>query len=125
MPRQPGPLAMSTASPDACDPSDLREQFLVKELEELRRQLEEPEELLRAIRSGEVDAFVVPEPTGEKVYALRSADPLYRMMLEQMKEGAATLGADGTIVYCNYYLAELLGRPREQLLGTPLPPLFP
>src|SRR5262245_9229950 len=107
----------------ATSPS-MREQLLLKELQDLRRQLEEPEELLRALRSGEVDAFVVPEPTGEKIYALRSADPLYRLMIEQMKEGALTLSAEGTIVYCNFYFAELVRVPRETLLGASAGPFF-
>ncbi|HEY8503088.1 MAG TPA: PAS domain-containing protein, partial [Gemmataceae bacterium] len=103
------------------DPN-LREELLLRELEELRRQLEEPEELLRALRHGEVDAFVVPEPDGERIYALRSADALYRVMIEQMKQGAVTLSADGTIIYCNYYFAELLRVPRERLLGSAIRP---
>lgn len=40
------------------------------ELEELRQRLQEAEETLDAIRSGEVDALVVSGPSGEKVFTL-------------------------------------------------------
>jgi PAS domain S-box-containing protein len=35
-----------------------------------------------------------------------------------MNEGAVTLGSDGTILYCNGRLAELLLRPSEQVIGS-------
>ena len=41
---------------------------LLAEIEELRFRLEEAEETLRAIGSGEVDAFVVSGPDGEQVF---------------------------------------------------------
>ncbi len=61
------------------------------ELEELRARLEEAEETLAAIRSGEVDALVVLGPYGEQIYTLQGADHSYRVLLEDMNEGAATL----------------------------------
>ena len=51
-----------------------KEKALVAENAELRARLEEAEETLRAIRSGEVDALVVESPTGPQVYSLQSAD---------------------------------------------------
>ena len=45
---------------------------------DLRRRLEEAEETLAAIRRGEVDAFLVEEPDGEKVYTLQTAERPYR-----------------------------------------------
>ena len=87
---------------------------------ELRRRLEEAEETIRAIRSGAVDAFVVEEPDGHRVYTLEAADRPYRLLVEQMQQGAATLQADGTIVYCNRRLAELLEMPHEKLIGAAL-----
>ena len=44
------------------------------ELDELRRRLQEAEETLDAIRSGEVDALVVSGPEGEQVFTLRGAE---------------------------------------------------
>ena len=90
---------------------------LLAEIEHLRNRLAEPEETLDAIRRGAVDAFVVSEPQGERVYALRRADPPYRLIVEEMAEGAATLDADGTILYANRRLAHLVSLPVEVLRG--------
>ena len=53
----------------------------------------EAEDIIRAIRQGEVDAFVVREAAEERIYSLRSADVLYRAMIEEMKDGAVALDA--------------------------------
>jgi PAS domain S-box-containing protein len=50
------------------------DQALLLEIAGLRTRLEEAEETLRAIRSGEVDALVVESPSGPQVYSLQSAD---------------------------------------------------
>jgi PAS domain S-box-containing protein len=88
------------------------------ELEDLRRRLEEAEATLNAIRKGEVDALVVSGQQGEQVYTLRGADYSYRVLLQQMNEGAATLLRDGTILYCNNRLAEMLKLPLENVMGS-------
>ena len=89
-------------------------------LAELRDQLREPEELIRAIRFGEVDAFVVTEgEAGERVYGLRRADHLYRLMIEDMREGAVAVAGRGTIVYCNHHFAAMVGIRREELVSRP------
>src|SRR5262245_9115423 len=80
---------------------------------ELARRLDEAEETLRAIRTGAVDAIVVEEATGHRIYTLEAADRPYRLFVEQMQQGAATLHGDGTIAYCNKQLAELLHVPHE------------
>ena len=78
----------------------------------------EAEEIIRAIRYGEVDAFVVTEAAEERIYSLRSADVLYRAMIEQMKDGAVALDASGLIVYCNAYFAQLVKAERGALVGS-------
>src|SRR5690349_470651 len=93
-----------------------RETKLLQENAELRARLEEAEETLRAIQSGEVDALVM----GDQVYSLKGAETPYRVLVEAMNESAATLLPDGTIYYCNGRLAELLGRPPGSLIGTAL-----
>jgi len=93
---------------------------LLAENEELRLRLEEAEETLRAIGSGEVDAFVVSGPEGEQVFTLAGAEHPYRVLVDTMNEGAATLDADGTILYCNNRLATMLQVPLERLVGTHL-----
>ncbi|MBV9871422.1 MAG: hypothetical protein JO214_12460, partial [Frankiaceae bacterium] len=67
--------------------------------DDVTRRLAEAEQTLDAIRSGNVDAFVVSTHGGPQIYTLESADVLYRLLIEQMPEGAAALTADGTIVF--------------------------
>lgn len=86
--------------------------------EDLRMRLEEAEETIRAIREGEVDAMVVSGPQGDQVYTLKGAEQPYRVFVETMNEGAATLGPDGTILYCNNRLGELLKEPIERIIGS-------
>jgi len=93
---------------------------LGKENERLRARLDELEETLRAIRSGEVDALVVETAGEDQVFTLKSADQTYRLMVEEMQKGAATLSDDGLVLYCNSFLAALLGVPLEAVLGVPL-----
>src|SRR6185369_11501084 len=78
----------------------------------------EAEEIVRAIRHGEVDAFVVREAAEERIYSLRSADTLYRAMIEEMKDGAVALDASGLIVYCNAYFAQLVRAERAAIIGA-------
>jgi len=89
-------------------------------IDELRRRLEEAEATIRAIREGHVEALVVHGPEGEQIYTLRSADQPYRLIVEQMQEGALTLSGDGTILYCNQRFAELVGHPPERIAGRSL-----
>jgi two-component system CheB/CheR fusion protein len=78
----------------------------------------EAEDIVRAIRQGEVDAFVVRESDEDRIYSLRSADVLYRAMIEQMKDGAVALDSAGLIVYCNASFAQLVKAERGALIGT-------
>ncbi len=95
------------------------EQELLAENAELRLRLEEAEETLRAIRQGEVDALVVSGPDGEQVYTLKGADHPYRILVETINEGTVTLlASDGTIVYANRMLADLLKVPLQKFIGS-------
>jgi PAS domain S-box-containing protein len=81
----------------------------------------EAEETLRAIRQGEVDALVVSGPEGNRTFTLQGTDHAYKVLVETMNEGAATVDAAGLIFYANGRLAEMLNCPLETLLGTKLP----
>ena len=91
---------------------------LIAENEELRRRLDEAEETLRAIRSGEVDALIVPGVGGELVFSLKDADHSYRLLIEDMNEGALTLTPEGMIMYANRRFAEMLKTPLEKVIGS-------
>ncbi len=89
-------------------------------LAEAESKLAEAQEVLHAIQSGEVDAVVVSGPQGEQVFTLKDAEYGYRALVEAMNQGAATLAGDGTVLYCNQCLSDLLGIPLEQIIGAPV-----
>jgi len=62
-----------------------------------------------------VDALVVNSDEGEQLYTLRTADQPYRLMVEEMREGALTLSAGGTILYCNERFAEMVGASQPSI----------
>src|SRR3954463_12768474 len=86
-------------------------------VESLRRRLQEAEDTLQAIREGHIDALVLQTPDGEQIYTLRTADQPYRLIVEQMREGALTLSAEGTVLYCNARFAELVGQSSVGIVG--------
>lgn len=87
------------------------------ELEETRYRLEEANDMLEAIRNGEVDALVVKADDGHQLYTLRSSDEAYRIFIEQMTAGAVTLNLQGAILYCNSCFAAMVGLPLEKVIG--------
>src|ERR1700761_1238659 len=88
-------------------------------LPELRARLQEAEDTLDAIRNGDVDAVVVGGSAGQQVYTLQNADRPYRVLIEQMQEGALTLSDDGTILYCNERFATWSARRAKACWANP------
>ncbi len=105
--KSPGP------SPGRRLPSTLPDQ-----LTKLHARLKTAEGTLRAIQSGEVDALMVSGPRGKQVVSLKGGEPAYRMLVEAMSEGAATLSRDGVVFYCNRRFAELMGRLPGKMIGV-------
>ena len=91
---------------------------LEAELEATRLRLQEAEETLRAITNNELDAFVINGPEGPQVFTLQGAERPYRTLMETMAEGALTVAKDGTVLYCNRRLAELIKKPLQEIIGT-------
>jgi PAS domain S-box-containing protein len=54
---------------------------------------------------------------GEQVVTLRGGEPAYRMLVEAMSEGAATLSSDGAVLYSNRKFAEMIRRPTGKVVG--------
>lgn len=94
-----------------------KEQLII-ENEELQSRLVETEEVLAAIRGGEVDAIIVPGRMGEQVYSISSAETPYRTFIEKMHEGAVTLSAEGLVIYCNKRFSEQVNEPIERVIGS-------
>jgi PAS domain S-box-containing protein len=89
------------------------------EVVELERRLEEAEETLRAIRQGEVDALVIDGPQGEVIYTLTTADYPYRLMIDEMNEGAVSVSPDSYILYSNRNFAHILDLNEANASGVP------
>ncbi|MEA3207361.1 MAG: hypothetical protein QOE70_418 [Chthoniobacter sp.] len=93
-----------------------RQQFR-DELAAVRARLGDADDILRAIRKGEVDAVFAQGPQGDRLFTLKGADDPYRVLIEEMNQGAVTLSADGSILYCNRRFGELLKAPLQRIVG--------
>ncbi|CAN5224987.1 hypothetical protein BH11BAC5_BH11BAC5_17960 [soil metagenome] len=92
---------------------------LEDELAKISSQLEEANDSIEAIRSGQIDALIVKGENGNQIYTVKSADQTYRMFIEKMNEGALTLNIDGLILYANYRFAEMVALPLSKVIGHP------
>ncbi|HZM02896.1 MAG TPA: PAS domain-containing sensor histidine kinase [Candidatus Saccharimonadales bacterium] len=101
-------------------PSELK-----AELKELKARFAELEETLNAIRSGEVDALVAAGPGGDQIFTLQGAETPYRILVEEMSQGALMLIPDGTILYANTRFATLAKTSLEQVIGSSWQKFFP
>ncbi len=94
-----------------------KDELLLK-IEELENRLAESEQLIEAIKAGEVDAFAVNADDNAEVYTLQSGDYAYRVLIEKFGEGALNLTEDGLIVYTNTYFFELIKLSYEKVVGS-------
>jgi PAS domain S-box-containing protein len=90
---------------------------LLNEVKSLRLQLEEANEMLDAIRTGQIDALVVHGKRGHELYTLKTADQTYRLFIEKMTEGAVTLDEHGIILYSNSRFARMIDMPLSKVIG--------
>ena len=95
-------------------------EHLRNRIRELEARLGEAEGTFRAIGSGEVDAVVVSRSGVDSVNTLKGADEAYRLLVQQMSEGVATVTLDGLVLYANEQLSAMLGVPLEQVIGARL-----
>jgi PAS domain-containing protein len=85
-----------------------------------RRNTDEAEEIVLAIRRGGIDALVMQGTHGEKVVTLQGTEHPYRVLVESINDGAATLDADGIVLYANTRFAQILNIPVGKLTGSSL-----
>ncbi|MBK1704203.1 EAL and GGDEF domain-containing protein [Halochromatium glycolicum] len=90
------------------------------ELQTLRKRLAEADAVLDAIRTGGIDALFVAGDRGGQVLELQGAEHDYRLLVEEMGEGAMTVTANGHLYFANRRLAAILGVPRDALTGSTL-----
>ena len=116
---QPGKVGAPEVARRSLGPSPrkLPSSTLPDQQQKLLARLKIAEETLRALQSGEVDALMVSGRHGERVVSLKGGEPAYRMLVDTMSEGAATLSRYGALLYCNRRFAELLCRPPAKIIG--------
>ena len=90
---------------------------LLKKIESLEERLADSEQLIDAIQAGEVDAFAVNKNNQPEIYTLQTGDYAYRVLIEEIGEGAVNISEDGLIVYTNASFTELIGMPYEKVIG--------
>jgi two-component system phosphate regulon sensor histidine kinase PhoR len=90
---------------------------LTSENEELKIQLEEANDTIDAIRTGQVDALIVNDGDGHQLFTLKTADQTYRVFIEKMNEGAVTINREGLILYSNSRFSNMVGMPLEKTIG--------
>ena len=91
---------------------------LLAEIEELKAKLSEADQLIQAIKDGEVDAFAIGSGAAPEIYTLQSGDYAYRILIEEIGEGALNVTEDGLIVYTNKAFHGLVDLPYEKVIGT-------
>jgi PAS domain S-box-containing protein len=91
------------------------------ELEQVRSQLAELEATANALGTGKVDAIMVEGLKGKQLYTIHGPTDPYRILIERMNEGAATLTAEGVILFGNRRLAEMMELSPELLADACLP----
>lgn len=85
---------------------------------ELLTQLREANDVLSAIKNGEVDALLISHQQRDQVYILKGADHVYRVLVEEMQEGYLAVDVDGNILFCNKKFAELIDISLEKIIGA-------
>jgi PAS domain S-box-containing protein len=94
---------------------------LENQIESLRQQLQEAEDLRHAISNGHVDAFVVgPSDDSKRVLMLSGAYARYRQLVEEMQQGAVTVSRLGEIMFANQAFAGMVGLAPIDIFRVPL-----
>lgn len=89
-----------------------------RKITELENKLLEANNLINAIRHGEVDALLMNKNGKADVYSLESIDYTYRVLVEKIAEGALSISNEGLILYCNSYFSNLINIPISKIVGS-------
>lgn len=103
---------------------DLHIAKLLAEIEALKSELFDANNIIDAIKEGSVDALVLHHDGEPQIYSIESADYTYRILIEKFSEGALSITDDGLILYCNDAFGKLADIDCEQITGTYLPSYF-
>ena len=100
--------------------NDLKEETekLKVENQALRQQLNEVNETIETIKRENIDALVIANEKNIKFFIEETADKPFRLLIENMHEGAVTVNEDGSILYCNSSFANMVNLPLQKITGT-------
>jgi PAS domain S-box-containing protein len=84
------------------------------------RRTKESEKTVLAIRRGKIDALVMPGANGNQVMTLQGAEHPYRVLVESINDGVATLDSTGIVLYANSRFGAIFRVPVENIIGTSL-----
>ena len=87
--------------------------------------MNEANEVIEAIKKGNIDAVFITNNETAKVLVSKTADQTYRRFIENMSEGVVTLHTDGIILYSNSSFAKLVNFPLEKVIGSNLREFIP
>jgi PAS domain S-box-containing protein len=108
--------------------NSLSQSELFAEVADLRTRLEGAEETLRAIRGGEVDAFVVESALGPRLYTLQGEDAeasrVRGEMLAQVSDAVIAVDGDMRVFYLNAAAERLYGLAASYGLGQPVSKIY-
>jgi PAS domain S-box-containing protein/putative nucleotidyltransferase with HDIG domain len=97
---------------------------LATENADLRRRLEESEETLNAIRSGEVDALIVSGVGGEQIFTFKQAEEALQKEKDRAQQYLDVAGvmflvldADRKVILINKKGCEILGYDEQEIVG--------
>lgn len=85
-----------------------------------RAQAKESNEIVLAIRRGQIDAVVVGGKNGEEVLTLQGGDHPYRVLVETINDGVATLDKNGVVLYANSRFGAIFRIRMQNLIGMSL-----
>jgi PAS domain S-box-containing protein len=89
----------------------LREEIalLRSALEDARARLTDPEEVIRAIQQGEIDALVMQQEGREEIYSLLRVESVYRTVIEEcFPHGVWLAETDGKLLYVSPSFLQLI-----------------
>ena len=78
----------------------------------------EAKEIIAAIRTGTVDVVLESKGTGPRIAAFDDAVETYRLLIENIEQGAGTLSPEAVVLYANRTLSKMLQVPLERLIGS-------
>lgn len=91
--------------------------------EEILRRLEEAEETIRAIRSGDIDALLIRDTSQEKLFTVHGEGETYRKFMDALNIGAVATDMSGVLLYANQQFYALCGR-KDGMIGERLQEQF-